>query len=107
MAANFNKEQIGQLREAYNHFDVDFDQAVSFAEFKKGFQQIDQNFTYAELLAMFKGVDVDGDDEIDFNEFATLMASQVTKPGQTIFNRKSDGSLDMQPVVNAFKTIRP
>jgi len=30
---------------------------------------------------MFKGVDVDGDDEIDFNEFATLMASQVTKPG--------------------------
>ena len=25
MAANFNKEQIGQLREAYNHFDVDFD----------------------------------------------------------------------------------
>lgn len=61
--------------------------------------------TNVELMIMFSGVDVDGDDEIDFNEFATLIASQLTNLNENIFSRKPDGLLDMEPVGTAFRTF--
>ena len=58
--------QILELKEAFEHFDRDDDKTINFTEFKDGFIAIGQHYTDNQLQQMFNGVDVDGDNEIDF-----------------------------------------
>jgi len=64
-----------ELRDAFAVFDDDNSGSISRAELKKLMKNLGQTLTDAELDAMMDEVDTDGDGEIDFAEFKSMMQS--------------------------------
>merc|ERR1711957_683611 len=64
-----------ELRDAFSVFDDDSSGSISRAELKKLMKNLGQTLTDAELDAMMDEVDTDGDGEIDFSEFKSMMQS--------------------------------
>merc|ERR1712238_486424 len=64
-----------ELRDAFAVFDDDNSGSISRAELKKLMKNLGQTLTDAELDAMMDEVDTDGDGEIDFAQFKSMMQS--------------------------------
>merc|ERR1719204_2975492 len=66
-----------KLKEAFNMFDKDGDGRITQKELADVLQQLGQTPSEKELSDMIAEVDQDGNKEIDFKEFATMMSSKL------------------------------
>ena len=71
------EEQTAEFKEAFTLFDKDGDGTISTKELETVMTSLGQKPTLAELEMMIKEVDVDGNGEIDFGEFLTMMAKKL------------------------------
>ena len=70
-------EQIEEFREMFKIFDVDHDDQIDTGELGAVMKAMGYNPTQAELEEMIREVDADGNGNLDFSEFLTLMASKM------------------------------
>ena len=78
MSENLTENQKEEFKEAFSLFDKDGDGTVSTKELGQVMRTLGQNPTESELNDMIKEVDIDGNGEIDFEEFVDLMIKKVT-----------------------------
>ena len=79
MADQLNAEQIAIFKDAFSLFDKDGDGTISTKELGTVMKSLGQNPTEAELQDMINEIDIDGNGEIDFNEFLTLMVKKINE----------------------------
>ena len=77
MADHLTDEQTAEFREAFALFDKDGDGTISTKELGTVMNSLGQKPTAAELETMIKEIDTDGNGEIDFDEFLTMMAKKL------------------------------
>ena len=77
MADQLTEEQTAEFREAFALFDKDGDGTISTKELGTVMNSLGQKPTSAELEAMIKEIDTDGNGEIDFDEFLAMMAKKL------------------------------
>ncbi|KAL7526984.1 hypothetical protein ACHAXR_001745 [Thalassiosira sp. AJA248-18] len=65
-----------ELKDAFAVFDADNSGSISRSELKKLMKNLGQTLSDAELDAMMDEVDTDGNGEIDFAEFKTMMVRE-------------------------------
>jgi len=77
MADQLTEEQTAEFREAFALFDKDGDGTISTKELGTVMKSLGQKPTVAELNDMINEVDSDGNGEIDFEEFLSMMAKKL------------------------------
>jgi calmodulin len=77
MADQLTEEQTAEFREAFALFDKDGDGTISTKELGTVMKSLGQKPTVAELNDMINEVDSDGNGEIDFDEFLSMMAKKL------------------------------
>merc|ERR1711976_83056 len=76
-ADQLTEEQIAEFKEAFSLFDKDGDGTITTKELGTVMRSLGQNPTEAELQDMINEVDADGNGDIDFPEFLTMMARKM------------------------------
>jgi len=77
MADQLTEEQVAEFKEAFSLFDKDGDGTITTRELGTVMRSLGQNPTEAELQDMINEVDADGNNQIDFAEFLTMMARKM------------------------------
>ncbi|XP_061173318.1 calmodulin-like [Saccostrea echinata] len=77
MVENLTEEQINDIKEAFLVFDKDGDGTVSTEELGAVMRSMGQDPTEKELMDMIAEVDVDGNGDVEFDEFLQMMAKQM------------------------------
>lgn len=72
-----SEEQIAEYKEAFSMFDKDGNGNISIQELGVVLSNLGQRCSQTELQEMMLEVDSDGNGEIDFSEFITMMARQA------------------------------
>jgi len=99
MADQLTEEQTAEFREAFALFDKDGDGTISTKELGTVMKSLGQKPTVAELNDMINEVDSDGNGEIDFDEFLSMMAKKLKetdleediREAFRVFDRNSSG----------------
>ena len=65
-----NRDEMGELRQKFDHFDRDGDGWMSFGEFSQLLEELGETLSEDEQLLAFDATDRDDDGTIDFDEFA-------------------------------------
>ena len=73
--ATFSEETLATLRQIFAKFDKDGDGKISKEELKQGFAESGESISEEEIAAMLNEGDVDGDGQINFEEFLNLQAA--------------------------------
>ncbi|EDW84951.1 uncharacterized protein Dwil_GK18988 [Drosophila willistoni] len=97
--SELTEEQIAEFKEAFALFDKDGSGSITTRELGTLMRSLGQNPTEAELQDLVNEVDVDGNGEIDFNEFCGMMAKQMRETDTEeemreafkIFDKDGDG----------------
>ncbi|EDW34519.1 GL21535 [Drosophila persimilis] len=97
--AELTEEQIAEFKEAFALFDKDGSGSITTRELGILMRSLGQNPTEAELQDLVNEVDIDGNGEIDFNEFCQMMGKQMRdtdteeemREAFKIFDRDLDG----------------
>ncbi|KAL4237939.1 hypothetical protein ACF0H5_002649 [Mactra antiquata] len=90
---SLTEEQIGEFKEAFSLFDKDGDGRVTSKELGTVMRSLGQNPTESELLDMVNEVDTDGNGNIDFPEFLTMMAKKM---------KETDSELEIREAFKVF-----
>jgi len=79
MAKTLTNEEISGMKQMFKQFDKDNSGTITINELRKGLEKKGAKSTQAELEHMLKEMDVDGNGELDYEEFiaATLCASKT------------------------------
>jgi calmodulin len=72
-----NKEQVEEIKDAFNLFDKDGDGNITTKELGTVMRSLGQNPTENELQEMINEVDADCSGTIEFSEFLNLMAKKM------------------------------
>ena len=64
-----------EIRQQFDFFDKDGSGKVSKSELKKALKELNEKISKTELKRMIKEADVDGDGEIDFDEFSKILSN--------------------------------
>jgi calmodulin len=67
---NMDQDEMAELREKFARYDRDRDGLMSFVEFSQLLDELGEALSEDEQLLAFDATDDDGDDAIDFDEFA-------------------------------------
>jgi len=67
------KETVEDLKQAFRVFDKDGNGYVSTSELKFVMNKLNVHFTEQELQEMILEADIDGDGQVNFNEFYSMM----------------------------------
>lgn len=70
------EEQIAEYKEAFSLFDKDGDGTITTKELGTVMRSLGLNPTEAELQDMVNEVDADGNGNIDFTEFLTMVRGE-------------------------------
>jgi len=79
-------EEEEEYKEAFKMFDLDGSGTIELTELKQVMLQLGQNPSDDDLMDMIRIVDVNGDNEIDFDEFLVMMTMRAD-------DRDTDGEL--------------
>lgn len=93
MSSLLTPEQIEEYREAFNLFDKDSNGSISASELTTVMKSLGLSPSETEIADLMNKVDQDGNHEIDFEEFLTLMV------------RQSDSRDSVQEIIEAFKVF--
>lgn len=91
--------EVDELREVFACFDRDSSGAVTTAELAHMLKSINKNYTEEQLKNIIRKFDVNGDGQIDFDEFLTIMKRHEVKDGDElkqafdVFDKDGDGSI--------------
>jgi len=104
MAEHLTEEQTAEFREAFALFDKDGDGTISTKELGMVMNSLGQKPTPQELENMIREVDIDGNGEIDFDEFLTMMAKKLKetdleediREAFRVFDNKATGTISTQ-----------
>merc|ERR1712088_24523 len=104
MADHLTDEQTAEFREAFALFDKDGDGTISTKELGTVMNSLGQKPTPQELENMIKEVDIDGNGEIDFDEFLAMMAKKLKetdleediREAFRVFDNKNSGTISTQ-----------
>ena len=77
MADQLTEEQVKEFKEAFSLFCRDGDGFVATADLGTVMRSLGQNPTEAEVQDMVNEVDIDGNGNLDFPEFLTMMARKM------------------------------
>mmetsp|Transcript_16773 Transcript_16773/g.39925 ORF Transcript_16773/g.39925 Transcript_16773/m.39925 type:complete len:245 (-) Transcript_16773:124-858(-) len=96
--------QLDEFREAFNMFDKDGGGSIDASELRDLMISVGQNCSEVELKEMVEAADADGTGDIDFLEFAVLMAHKMTdenkddtlKKAFAVFDASGDGFISAQ-----------
>lgn len=77
MTKALTEEELDELKEAFNNYDLNNDGVISTMELGIVLRQIGQNPTEAEILEMIKDLDKDENSAIDFDAFCTVMSDKM------------------------------
>jgi len=75
--ANMSEEQIAELKQAFNEFDVDGGGTINTKELGYAMRAMGMNPTEAELLDLINEYDTDGSGMIEFGEFCNMMSDKM------------------------------
>ena len=111
MVENLTDQQLDEFREVFELFDKDGGGTISNSELGIVMRTLGQNPSENEIEAMIKEVDVDGNGEIDFEEFCRLMVRQMeqNEPAEElvevfrIFDKNNNGQIDWYDLGVAFR----
>ncbi|ETO30580.1 calcium ion binding protein [Reticulomyxa filosa] len=107
-------EMEQELKQAFSMFDNDNDGEITSVELGKVMEQLGQKLTDQELADMIKEIDADGNGSVDFEEFKSMMAKQlsthhdVEQELQTAFelvDKDHDGKLSAKDLKEAMKSF--
>ena len=70
----FTEEEIKELHEAFSIIDKDHDGSISLIELGNLMKRIGKIVTHPELLKMVNAADMNGNSQIEFDEFLLMMA---------------------------------
>ena len=107
------EQQKEEFKEVFSLFDKDGDGTISTKELGTVMRTLGQNPTDAEIEQMIKEVDLDGNGEVDFDEFCGLMKKKLreSEPVEElvevfkIFDKNQDGLVDMYDLAQVFKDL--
>ncbi|XP_052187213.1 probable calcium-binding protein CML25 [Diospyros lotus] len=102
-----------ELKHVFNKFDVNGDGKISSSELGSILGSIGHTATDAELEAMIRAVDADGDGFIDFDEFVALNTNDVDsdevlenlKEAFSVFDIDKNGSISADELQNVFRSL--
>ncbi|KAL4238029.1 hypothetical protein ACF0H5_002740 [Mactra antiquata] len=89
MADNLSAEQIKEFRQAFKLFDKDGSGTISTKELGIVMKSLGEAKSDAELAQLIAEVDVDGNGEIDFQEYLQMMASRMSFNGSAVQIREA------------------
>jgi calmodulin len=102
-----------EFKEVFSLFDKDGDGTISTTELGTVMRALGQNPTEQEIEQMIEEVDVDGNGEIDFDEFCNLMLKKMkeSEPEEElvevfkIFDKDNNGKIDWYDLKDVFKEL--
>lgn len=112
-SVDLTEETIKEFREAFSLFDKDGDGSISVTELGIVMRNMGQNPTEAELKQMIAEVDADGNGQIDFAEFVTLMARKMNnadkdaeiKEAFNVFDKDGSGKISSDELRHIMKSL--
>mmetsp|Transcript_44859 Transcript_44859/g.71619 ORF Transcript_44859/g.71619 Transcript_44859/m.71619 type:complete len:205 (+) Transcript_44859:71-685(+) len=98
---NLTEEQIEEFKEAFRLFDKDGSGTISNDELGTVMRSLGQNPSDQELTDLVEEVDIDGNGEIDFQEFLLMMAKKMNavdseqeiREAFKVFDKEGTGSI--------------
>ncbi|XP_060577951.1 calmodulin-alpha-like [Ruditapes philippinarum] len=101
MADKLTEQEIAEFKEAFHLFDKDGSGTISTKELGIAMNSLGKTTTEAELQQIIAQVDVDGNGEIDFDEYLTMMANMMSYKGSAdqireafkVFDKEQKGYL--------------
>jgi len=75
--AKMSEEQIAELKQAFNEFDVDGGGTINTTELGYAMRAMGMNPTEQELLDLINEYDTDGSGMIEFPEFCNMMSDKM------------------------------
>merc|ERR1711879_401121 len=76
MADQLTEEQIAEFKEAFSLFDKDGTGFLSAAELRHVMTTLGEKLTDEEVDEMIRGADIDGDGQINYEEFVKVMMAK-------------------------------
>ena len=113
MTKNLTEEQIEEVKEAFQLFDINGDGTITKIELGTVMRSLGQNPTETELLDMINEVDEDGGGSIEFTEFLTMMVKKMKHTDTEddiretfrIFDEDGNGFITFQELRHALKNL--
>merc|ERR1711904_351180 len=87
--SQLSAEQKAEVKEAFDLFDTDGSGAIDAKELKVAMQALGFEPTSDEIAKMVKGIDVDGNATIEFEEFVEMMEGKMSDKDQLEEMRKA------------------
>mmetsp|Transcript_31631 Transcript_31631/g.51384 ORF Transcript_31631/g.51384 Transcript_31631/m.51384 type:complete len:251 (+) Transcript_31631:76-828(+) len=105
-----SEEQVKEYKEAWKLFDLDGDGSISRDELRKLMKSTGQVYTEEELTRIIEEADEDGNGEIDFNEFLSIMTAPTSikdeiKATFDIFDQSRRGFFDFVDIKKVMHSI--
>ncbi|CAL9730271.1 calmodulin [Monosporozyma unispora] len=113
MSSSLTPEQIEEYREAFNLFDKDNSGSISPSELATVMKSLGLSPNETEISDLMNEIDQDGNQEIDFDEFLTLMARQADTRDSAqeiieafkVFDKNGDGYISLSELKHVFNSI--
>ncbi|XP_071493075.1 uncharacterized protein [Diadema antillarum] len=113
MADSLTEEQIEEYREAFAVFDVNGDGIITTKELEEVMTSFGESPSAAELRDMVNEIDVDGNGEIDFADFLSLMARPTTDDNSSdeiieafrVFDKDGNGYISVTNLRTIMSTV--
>merc|ERR1719181_689681 len=75
---SLSNEQIAEIQEAFNIFDVDSSGSIDYRELKAAMKALGVVVKKEELKKMITDVDADGSGSVEFPEFLSMMTAKMS-----------------------------
>ncbi|CAL9735244.1 calmodulin [Monosporozyma servazzii] len=113
MSSSLTPEQIEEYREAFSLFDKDNSGSISASELATVMKSLGLSPNETEITDLMNEIDQDGNHEIDFEEFLTLMARQADTRDSAqeiieafkVFDKNGDGYISLSELKHVFNSI--
>ena len=107
------RAQVQEFKEAFDIFDVDGGGTITAEELGEVMKSLGQKPTRAQLEAMVREIDADGDGAIDFPEFLTMMLRKMNEGDPerelrdvfTVFDKDKSGTISADELKSVMKVI--
>lgn len=99
LTRELTKEELQEFRSAFDMFDIDGGGTIEGSELSYVMSKLGETPTEDELEDMIRAVDLNGDGEIDFDEFIGLMRLRMDE-------RQRDPDEDLRDAFNMFDCDR-